>query len=105
MRRHTSYAFDLLWPIPFLRPALDIPYCHHEHWDGSGYPRGLKGEEIPLSARIFAVVDVWDALTSDRPYRPAWPEAKARAYIQEQSGKHFDPEVVGGFTGQHARST
>jgi HD-GYP domain-containing protein (c-di-GMP phosphodiesterase class II) len=77
-----------------LRPALDIPYCHHEKWDGSGYPRGLKGQEIPLIARIFAVVDVWDAVTSDRPYRSAWSREKALAYIQEQSGTHFDPHVV-----------
>ncbi len=94
MRRHPAYAYEMLSPISYLRPALDIPYCHHEKWDGSGYPRGLKGEGIPLAARIFAVIDVWDALTSDRPYRPAWPEAKARLNIREQSGKHFDPKVV-----------
>ena len=76
---------------------MDIPYCHHEKWDGTGYPRGLKGEEIPLAARIFAVVDVWDALRSDRPYRPAWDPQKARAYIQEQAGRHFDPAVVEAF--------
>ena len=75
-------------------PALDIPYCHHEKWDGSGYPRGLKDEAIPLAARIFAIVDVWDALISDRPYRKAWTKKKALEYIQEQSGKHFDPDVV-----------
>ncbi|MFH2104276.1 MAG: HD domain-containing phosphohydrolase, partial [Chloroflexota bacterium] len=74
--------------------ALDIPYCHHEKWDGSGYPRGLKGEQIPLAARIFAVVDVWDALGSDRPYRKAWPQEKIIDYIREQSGKHFDPQLV-----------
>jgi HD-GYP domain-containing protein (c-di-GMP phosphodiesterase class II) len=72
MRRHPEFAHEMLLPILYLRPALDIPYCHHERWDGTGYPRGLKGEEIPLTARIFAVVDVWDALTSDRPYRDAW---------------------------------
>ncbi|MCS6910109.1 MAG: GAF domain-containing protein [Anaerolineales bacterium] len=94
MRQHPTYAHDMLEPIAYLRPALDIPYCHHEKWDGTGYPRGLKGEEIPLGARIFAVVDVWDALTSDRPYRPALPEEQALAYIREQSGKHFDPQVV-----------
>lgn len=94
MRRHPVYAYDLLSPIAFLRPALDIPYCHHEKWDGTGYPRGLRGEEIPLAARIFAVVDVWDALLSDRPYRPAWPKEKVREYILEQAGKHFDPKVV-----------
>jgi PAS domain S-box-containing protein/putative nucleotidyltransferase with HDIG domain len=94
MRQHPVHAFRLLSPIANLRPALDIPYCHHEKWDGTGYPRGLKGDQIPLPARIFSVVDVWDALLSDRPYRTAWPERKVMAYIQEQSGKHFDPEVV-----------
>jgi PAS domain S-box/uncharacterized domain HDIG len=97
MRKHPQYAFDLLESIAFLGSALDIPYCHHEKWDGTGYPRGLKGAEIPLVARLFAVVDVWDALTSDRPYRPAWSEDKALTYIQEQSGKHFDPQVVESF--------
>jgi HD-GYP domain-containing protein (c-di-GMP phosphodiesterase class II) len=94
MRRHPEYAYQLLLPIAFLHPALDIPYCHHEKWDGTGYPRGLKEGHIPMVARIFAVADVWDALTSDRPYRPAWPEEKALAYIREQSGKHFDPRVL-----------
>ncbi len=94
MRKHPQYAFDLLAPIQYLRPALDIPYYHHERWDGSGYPNGLKGEQIPLAARIFSIVDVYDALTSDRPYRPAWPAEKARAYIQEQAGRQFDPEIV-----------
>jgi PAS domain S-box-containing protein len=94
MRRHPQYAFDLLSPIPFLKQSLDIPYCHHERWDGTGYPRKLKGNEIPLAARIFAVVDVWDALTSDRPYRSAWSGERAMEYIQQQSGSHFDPEVV-----------
>jgi PAS domain S-box-containing protein len=94
MRRHPAYANEMLSLIPFLRPALDIPFCHHEKWDGSGYPRGLKDEEIPLAARIFAVVDVWDALLSRRTYRDAWPRERALAYIQEQSGKHFDPHVV-----------
>ena len=97
IRKHPRIAFEMLAPIAYLRPALDIPYCHHEKWDGTGYPRGLKGEEIPLSARIFAVVDVWDALSSDRPYRKAWSEADVLAYIQEQSGKHFDPQVVEAF--------
>jgi putative nucleotidyltransferase with HDIG domain len=97
IRKHPTIAFEMLTPIPYLRPALDIPYSHHELWDGTGYPRGLKGEEIPLAARIFAVVDVWDALTSDRPYRKAWSHEKALAYIQEQAGKHFDPEVVDAF--------
>jgi putative nucleotidyltransferase with HDIG domain len=94
MRRHPTYAYQLLAPIQFLRPALDIPYCHHERWDGTGYPRGLRGEQIPLAARLFAVVDVWDALRSDRPYRPAWSEEKVREYIQGQAGKHFDERVV-----------
>jgi PAS domain S-box-containing protein len=97
MKRHPVYAYELLFPITHLRPALDIPYCHHEKWDGSGYPRGLKGEQIPLSARIFAVVDVWDALTSDRPYRNAWTSKKTLEYIREQSGKHFDPQIVDTF--------
>ncbi len=94
MRQHPAHAFEMLSSIAYLRPALDIPYCHHEKWDGSGYPRGLKGEQIPLAARIFAVVDVWDALTSDRPYRPAWTKDKTLAFIKEQSGRHFDPGVV-----------
>lgn len=94
MYRHPRYAYEMLKEIDYLRPALDIPYCHHEKWDGTGYPRGLKGEEIPLAARVFAVVDYWDALTSDRPYRDAWSEEKALAHIREESGKHFDPRVV-----------
>lgn len=94
MRQHPQLAYDMLYPIEYLRPALDIPFCHHEKWDGTGYPRGLKADEIPLVARIFAVVDVWDALSSDRPYRQAWEKEKALEYIQEQSGKHFDPLVV-----------
>jgi len=94
MRRHPQYAYDMLYPIDYLHPALSIPYCHHEKWDGTGYPRGLKGEEIPQSARLFAIADVWDALTSDRPYRPAMSEEFASNYVQEQSGKHFQPEVV-----------
>jgi putative two-component system response regulator len=94
MRQHPQLAYDMLYPIEYLRPALEIPLTHHEKWDGTGYPRGLKGEEIPIVARLFAVVDVWDALTADRPYRPAWSPEEARAYIREQSGKHFDPQVV-----------
>jgi HD-GYP domain-containing protein (c-di-GMP phosphodiesterase class II) len=94
MRLHPIYAYQMLYPIEYLRPAIEIPYCHHEKWDGTGYPRGLKGEEIPLAARIFAVVDVFDALTSDRPYRPAWSIRDALNYIREQAGKHFDPQVV-----------
>ncbi len=97
MRRHPVMAYELLHPIQFLRPALDIPYCHHEKWDGSGYPRGLAGERIPLAARIFSVADEFAALTSDRPYRPAWTRDKAISYIEEQSGLHFDPQVVNAF--------
>ncbi len=97
MKRHPVYAYQWLSGIPFLRKALEIPYAHHERWDGSGYPRGLKGEAIPLSARIFAVVDVYDALTSDRPYRKAWPREKALAYLREEAGRLFDPEVVRAF--------
>jgi PAS domain S-box-containing protein len=97
MRLHPVYSYDLLNPIAYLRPALDIPYCHHEKWDGSGYPRGLKAEQIPLSARIFAVIDVWDALRSDRPYRPAWGMEKAKEYIQSLAGIQFDPKVVRAF--------
>jgi HD-GYP domain-containing protein (c-di-GMP phosphodiesterase class II) len=94
MRQHVQNAYDLLSRISYLRKAIAIPYCHHEKWDGTGYPRGLKGEEIPLSARIFAVVDVWDALRSDRPYRSSWEAEKVLDYIKEQSGLHFDPSVV-----------
>ncbi len=97
MRKHPEYAYDLLSPITYLRPALDIPYCHHERWNGSGYPRGLKEEQIPLAARIFAVVDVWDAITNDRPYRPAWPVEKARSYLYSQAGKELDPQIVNAF--------
>lgn len=97
IQEHPRKAFEMLAPIAYLHPALDIPYSHHEKWDGTGYPRGLKGEEIPLSARIFAIVDVWDALTSDRPYRKAWSREKAIAYIRDQAGKHFDPQVVDAF--------
>ncbi len=98
MRKHPVYAYEMLSPIQYLGPALDIPYCHHEKWDGTGYPRGLKGEQIPLSARIFAIVDVWDALSSDRPYRAAWPEAKVREHVLSLSGTHFDPHVVAAFS-------
>lgn len=94
MRKHPVYAFEWLSPVSYLRKALDIPYCHHEKWDGSGYPRGLKGEEIPLSARIFAVVDVWDALRSDRPYRAGWPIAEVRKYLEDNAGSHFDASIV-----------
>ncbi len=94
MRQHPRFAYELLAPIEYLRKSLDIPYCHHENWDGSGYPRGLKGEAIPLPVRIFSVVNVWDSLCHDRPFRLAWPADKALAYIQQQAGKLFDPEVV-----------
>ena len=94
VRKHPEYAYQLLAPIPHLRSALDIPYGHHEKWDGAGYPNGLKGEQIPLAARVFAVVDVWDALRSDRPYRAGWPEEKVREHIESLSGTHFDPAVV-----------
>lgn len=94
MRKHPVYAHEWLYPIQYLRPSLAIPYSHHEKWDGTGYPQGLKGEQIPLVARLFAIVDVWDALLSDRFYRKAWPREEALAYIKGQSGLHFDPEVV-----------
>ena len=97
MAQHPVYAYEMLSIIPYLMPALDIPYYHHEKWDGTGYPLHLKGEQIPLAARIFAVVDVWDALISDRPYRPAWSIEDATTYIQEQSNTHFDPQVVEAF--------
>jgi putative nucleotidyltransferase with HDIG domain len=98
MRRHPVYARDYLSRVSYLTAALDIPYSHHEKWDGTGYPQGLKGEEIPIAARIFAVVDVWDAVTSRRPYLETWSKEKALAYIQEQRGKHFDPRIVDVFT-------
>ncbi|HXF83183.1 MAG TPA: HD domain-containing phosphohydrolase [bacterium] len=97
MRRHPELARELLWPIRFLRPAIDIPYGHHERWDGSGYPRGLKSEAIPFAARIFAVADVFDALTSGRPYRGPWPRAQALTYVRDQAGRLFDPRVVEAF--------
>lgn len=97
MRQHPVDAYKFIAPAEHLRPAIDIPYCHHEKWDGTGYPRRLQGEKIPLPARIFAVVDVWDALTSDRPYRSAWSEEKALDHIRSLSGSHFDPEVVSEF--------
>jgi putative nucleotidyltransferase with HDIG domain len=97
IQKHPVYAYEMLSPIEFLRPALDIPYCHHEKWDGTGYPRGLSGEDIPFSARIFPVIDVWDALTSDRPYRKSLPHDEVRERIKADSGKHFDPQVVDAF--------
>ena len=97
MRKHPVYAYEMLAPIAYLRPAMDIPYCHHEHWDGSGYPRGLHGEEIPFAARLFTVVDVWDALSSGRPYREALPRERVREYIGANSGSLFDPQMVEAF--------
>lgn len=94
MRKHPQLAYNMLHSVEYLRPALEIPLNHHEKWNGTGYPRGLRGEEIPLSARLFAVVDVWDALTSNRPYRKAWSEEDALNFIREQSGIYFDPRVV-----------
>lgn len=94
MRQHPQLAYNMLEPIAYLRDALNIPYCHHEKWDGSGYPRGLVGTQIPLEARLFAIVDVWDAITADRPYRKGWSRNKALSYIREQSGKYFDPKLV-----------
>lgn len=97
MQQHPVYAYEMLLPIAYLRPALDIPYYHHERWDGTGYPCQLKGEAIPLPARIFSIVDVWDALRSDRPYRSAWTDLEVWEYIRSESGKHFDPKVVDAF--------
>jgi PAS domain S-box-containing protein len=97
MRRHPVYAYELLRPIPHFSEIIEIPYCHHEKWDGSGYPRRLRGEEIPLSARIFSIVDVWDALSSNRPYRTAWPVHQVIDYISFQANKHFEPEVTKAF--------
>ncbi len=100
MRQHPQLAYDMLEPIAYLRDALNIPYCHHEKWDGTGYPRGLAGTQIPLEARLFTIVDVWDAITTDRPYRKGWARKKALRYIQEQSGKYFDPQLVDIFLGE-----
>jgi HD-GYP domain-containing protein (c-di-GMP phosphodiesterase class II) len=94
VRKHPTYAYDLLYPIEYLRNCLSIPYSHHEKWDGTGYPLGVKGEEIPLPARLFAIVDVWDKLSFDRAYGKAWPQEKIMNYIQQQSECQFDPEVV-----------
>lgn len=99
MRKHPVYAYELLWPIVNLRPAIDIPYCHHEKWDGTGYPRKLRGDQIPLAARIFTVVDVWDAMIFDRPYRKGWAKEKALEYIRSNAGIHFDPKVAEVFLG------
>jgi HD-GYP domain-containing protein (c-di-GMP phosphodiesterase class II) len=97
MRTHPEKAHRILSQIDYLAPAMDIPYCHHEKWDGTGYPRGLKGDEIPLAAQLFAVVDVYDALTTDRPYRKAWSKEQVLKYIQEETGKHFSPLAVKAF--------
>jgi len=104
MRRHPTYSYELLAPIAYLRPALDVPYCHHEKWDGTGYPRGLRGDRIPLAARAFAVVDVWDALSSDRPYRAAWPPDRVRAHILALMGSHLDPQVARVFLAMQGES-
>ena len=105
MRKHPVYAYELMAPITYLRAAQDIPYCHHEKWDGTGYPRGLRGEQIPLAARIFAIVDVWDALRSDRPYRQAWSEETVCDYIRGLAGTHFEPKIVEVFLGMsHANN-
>ncbi len=97
MKKHPTYAFEMLSELPYFKDVLDIPYCHHEWWDGTGYPRGLKGEEIPLAARIFAIVDAWDALVSDRPYRKAWVKQHALKHILDQAGTHFDETIVDHF--------
>jgi HD-GYP domain-containing protein (c-di-GMP phosphodiesterase class II) len=97
MKRHPTIARDLLSRLRFLDQSLDIPYCHHEKWDGSGYPRGVSGTSIPLPARLFSVVDVWDALRSDRPYRTSWPEERVLEHLVSLSGSHFDPEAVEAF--------
>ncbi len=97
MRQHPEYACKMLDPIAYLRPAMDIPRCHHEKWDGSGYPQGLAGEQIPLAARIFSVVDVWDALRSTRPYHRPWPETRVLDHLHEQAGRAFDPDMVQAF--------
>jgi PAS domain S-box-containing protein len=100
MKLHPTIARDLLKPIIYLEPSLDIPYCHHEHWDGSGYPRGIHGDDIPLAARIFSVADVWDALRSNRPYRPAWPEAQVLEHLKDIAGTHLDPQMIALFLAQ-----
>lgn len=99
MRKHPVYAYEWLAPISYLKDAIVIPHCHHEKWDGSGYPRGLRGEEIPLYARLFAIIDVWDALSSKRVYRDAMPMEEVMAYIKQQAGSHFDPQLVEKFIG------
>ena len=105
MRLHPQFAYEWLAPISYLREAVEIPYCHHEKWNGTGYPRRLKGEAIPFTSRLFAVADVWDALTSGRPYRSAWPHEKVVYYIRENSSLHFDPKVVEAFLNNIAHLT
>ncbi len=102
MRQHPTHAYEMLAPVTFLQKALDIPYAHHEKWDGTGYPRGLRGEQIPLAARVFAVIDVWDALRSDRPYRAGWPEEKVLTHLRALAGAHFDARVIEVFLKMHA---
>tara|TARA_Y100001933_G_scaffold262522_2_gene320326 strand:- start:279 stop:1142 length:864 start_codon:yes stop_codon:yes gene_type:complete len=102
MQTHPDIGRELLEKISFLRPCIDIPWCHHEKWDGSGYPRGLRGAEIPLAARLFAIVDVWDALTHKRVYKDAWPEEAVLDHIREQAGRHFDPGLVDIFIANYA---
>ncbi len=97
IRQHPRFAYDLLYPVEYLRPSLPIPYSHHEQWGGSGYPQGLFGEDIPLAARIFAVVDTWEALSNDHPYRLAWEQAEILKYIKNAAGSQFDPLVTEAF--------
>lgn len=94
IQQHPQHAYDMLKHIEYLKGALEIPYCHHEKWDGTGYPRGLQGEQIPIAARLFAIVDVYDALISNRPYRKALPQRDVIAYLKNQSGSHFDPYAL-----------
>ncbi|MEH6579987.1 MAG: HD domain-containing phosphohydrolase [Amphritea sp.] len=94
MKKHPQFAYELMNDIDYLKPSVDIPYSHHERWNGSGYPRGLSGNDIPFAARIFAVIDVWDALCAKRVYKKAWPEEQVLVYLEQQSGIHFDPVVV-----------
>lgn len=103
MKTHPDIGRKLLEKISFLRPCIDIPWCHHEKWDGTGYPRGLRGKEIPLAARLFAIVDVWDALTHKRVYKEAWPEPDVLDHIREQAGHHFDPDLVDTFIANYDR--
>lgn len=99
MRQHPIYAYEILQSVSYLRPLAEIPYCHHENWDGTGYPREIKGDEIPLAARIFAIADVWEALSTDRPYRKGWSNEKVKEYIQSKSTMNFDPKIVEIFLG------